>query len=170
MEPKDNGTEHASGGGIVNYFQGATIHNLVINGNMTKSGQDHFNGMGQKDRKLTKYEQIMEYVGRLKPLVQPSVQERYDTLWASVLELQEVSMMVYNPGKQQGTTFNRDLVAQIAHLMGSRVYTDTKAVQMAELLEPGKGKDHPVRQRLSENPDGNVKKAVEQLFCESCES
>jgi hypothetical protein len=41
---------------------------------------------------------------------------------------------------------------------------------MAELLEPGKGKDHPVRQRLSENPDGNVKKAVEQLFCESCES
>jgi hypothetical protein len=78
--------------------------------------------------------------------------------------------VIYNPGKQQGTTFNRDLVAQIAHLMGSRVYTDTKAVQMAELLEPGKGKDHPVRQRLSENPDGNVKKAVEQLFCESCES
>ena len=25
-------------GGIINYFQGATINNLVINGNMVKSG------------------------------------------------------------------------------------------------------------------------------------
>jgi len=30
-------------GGIVNYFQGATINNLVINGNMTKSGTENFN-------------------------------------------------------------------------------------------------------------------------------
>ena len=29
-------------GGITNYFQGATIHNLVINGNMTKSGDEHY--------------------------------------------------------------------------------------------------------------------------------
>lgn len=29
--------------GIVNYFQGATINNLVINGNMTKSGTENFN-------------------------------------------------------------------------------------------------------------------------------
>lgn len=30
-------------GGIINYFQGATIHNLVINGNMTKQGQEYYN-------------------------------------------------------------------------------------------------------------------------------
>ena len=29
-------------GGIYNYFQGATIHNLVINGNMNKSGSEHY--------------------------------------------------------------------------------------------------------------------------------
>lgn len=29
-------------GGIFNYFQGATIHNMVINGNMAKSGTDHY--------------------------------------------------------------------------------------------------------------------------------
>lgn len=29
-------------GGIVNYFQGATIHNIVINGNMTKRGTEHY--------------------------------------------------------------------------------------------------------------------------------
>ena len=30
------------GGSVVNYFQGATIHNLVINGNMTKRGTEHY--------------------------------------------------------------------------------------------------------------------------------
>lgn len=29
-------------GGIYNYFQGATIHNLVINGNMNKHGSEHY--------------------------------------------------------------------------------------------------------------------------------
>ena len=29
-------------GGIVNYFQGATIHNIVINGNMSRSGTEHY--------------------------------------------------------------------------------------------------------------------------------
>ena len=29
-------------GGIINFFDGATINNMVINGNMTKSGTEHF--------------------------------------------------------------------------------------------------------------------------------
>ena len=41
-------------GGIFNYFQGATIHNLVINGNMTKSGPDQFNDYkGAKEKNIT---------------------------------------------------------------------------------------------------------------------
>ena len=38
-------------GGIVNYFQGATINNLVINGNMTKSGTENFY-TAQSDSKM----------------------------------------------------------------------------------------------------------------------
>lgn len=34
-------------GGIVNYFQGATIHNMVINGNMTKSGTEYYGDQNQ---------------------------------------------------------------------------------------------------------------------------
>lgn len=45
------------GGGIVNYFQGATINNLVINGNMTKTGQDHFNSHEHNARKNADSEQ-----------------------------------------------------------------------------------------------------------------
>lgn len=33
---------HHHHGGIYNYFQGATIHNIVINGNMTKNGNEHY--------------------------------------------------------------------------------------------------------------------------------
>ena len=39
MDTTDTQKPH---GGIVNYFQGATIHNLVINGNMTKNGDEHY--------------------------------------------------------------------------------------------------------------------------------
>ena len=36
-------------GGIYNFFQGATINNIVINGNMTKSGTENYhNGHGEK--------------------------------------------------------------------------------------------------------------------------
>ena len=40
MKPQEN-THKKSG--VVNYFQGATINNLVINGDMVKSGPDQFN-------------------------------------------------------------------------------------------------------------------------------
>jgi len=40
-------TPQHCGGGIYNYFQGATINNLVINGNMTKSGDEHISNNGQ---------------------------------------------------------------------------------------------------------------------------
>ncbi len=35
--------------GIYNYFQGATINNLVINGNMNKSGTDHISNNGRQE-------------------------------------------------------------------------------------------------------------------------
>ena len=107
----------------------------------------------------------MEYVGRLKPLVRSEYLAGYDDLWLKILELQEVRGQVYNKGKQQDTTFNRNLVAQIIHQISQRVYAvGVSDQQFAEYLEPGKGKNHSVRQKLGESPDGPVKKAVETLF------
>ena len=39
--------EEQQHGGIVNYFQGATIHNLVINGNMTRRGRERYGSEAQ---------------------------------------------------------------------------------------------------------------------------
>lgn len=40
MNPLDEQPQQR--GGIVNYFQGATIHNIVINGNMSRSGTEYY--------------------------------------------------------------------------------------------------------------------------------
>ncbi len=108
---------------------------------------------------------IMEYVSRLKPLVRAEYLDGYEDLWMRILNLQEVRVQVYNKGKQQDTTFNRNLVAQIIHQIGNRVYlVGVSDQQYAEYLEPGKGKNHSVRQKLGESPDGPIKKAIETLF------
>ena len=109
----------------------------------------------------------MEYVKKLTPIVREEYQGAYSEMWLGILELKEVKSRVYNKGKQQGTTFNRDFVAQIIHQLGNRIYLpDANPVVMAEHLEPEKGKDHPVRQKLGESPDKSIKKAIEAFLKE----
>lgn len=45
METLEKPQQH---GGIYNYFSGATINNLVINGNMTKNGPENYNSNQEK--------------------------------------------------------------------------------------------------------------------------
>ena len=105
---------------------------------------------------------ILNYVGRLKPVVKTEYQDSYDDMWQGILELNEVKLRIYNKGKQQDTTFNRNLVAQIIHLISGRVFVpQTNNSQMVSYLEPGKGYDHPVRQKLGESPDKVIKKSID---------
>ena len=107
-------------------------------------------------------EAIMEYVGRLKPVVKAEYQTEYDTIWEGILELTQVRTHVYKKGKQQDTTFNRNLVAQIIHQVSDWLYLPTaNTVKMAEYIETEKGSEHPVRQKLGESPERDVKKAIE---------
>ena len=106
---------------------------------------------------------IMDYVKRLMPVVREEYQSVYVDMWLGILDLKEVKLQVYNKGKQQGTSFNRDFVAQIIHQLGQRIYTpEANAVVMAEYLEPEKGRDHPVRKKLGEKPEKVIAKAIEE--------
>ena len=59
MEALEETLHHS--GGIHNYFQGATIHNLVINGNMNKSGSEHYYGKeGSEKRPKVTDEQVAQ--------------------------------------------------------------------------------------------------------------
>lgn len=106
----------------------------------------------------------MEYVGRLKPVVKEQYLDHYDQIWEGILEINQVKAVIYNKGKQQDTTFNRNLLAKIIHQVSWWLYeSSANTVIMAEYLEPGKGIDHPVRQKLGESPNKDLKKALEQF-------
>lgn len=72
MEITDSPAGHHLGG-ILNLFQGATIYNLVINGNMTKSGQEYYQTESTKtDQGQYSDEEIAQalsnIVGKGKPI------------------------------------------------------------------------------------------------------
>lgn len=108
---------------------------------------------------------IMEYVGRLMPVVREEFADKYDTMWQEILANYTVKQVIYNKGKQQDTTFNRNLVAQIIHQISPKVYlSSAKPVVLAEYLEPEKGANHPVRQKLGEVPENVIRKEIEKCL------
>lgn len=146
---------------------GAKIGNFVMDnhGTMTLSAN-----MGEERNEevapvLGTKNSIMEYVNRLKPLVKEDFKKEYDEFWMQILDIEEVKQQVYNKGKQQNTTFNRNLVARIIHQIGNKVYlVGINDQQYAEYLEPGKGKNHSVRQQLCLMPETPIKKAIERFL------
>lgn len=105
---------------------------------------------------------IMEYVGRLNDYVAKDWKNRYKALWTSILALPEVDAVVYNPGRQQGTTFNRNLVASIIYIMCRQdVLTTDNATSLAVALEGDK--DHAVRHKLQE-PDKEIADKIKELI------
>ena len=115
---------------------------------------------GQEQRKA----EIMEYVSRLRDNVSKEWKNRYVSTWQKILALPEVEAQVYNPGKQQNTTFNRNLVANIIYIMcKAEVFTTNNAAQLAMVLEGNK--EHSVRTQLGRYPtDREIRSAVDALL------
>ena len=110
---------------------------------------------------------ILKYVMRLYPLhVRQEWIEKYQALWEEILELPAVSATIYNKGKQQGTTFNRNLVANILHLMAERrVLTITNATKLAEMLEGDANAS--VRAQLGVMPPKDIESSVGKIIVKS---
>ena len=149
-------------------LQGANLEHAQINLILAEGATISYSNNQTNDNKSTisnhqAKDAIMDYVGRLKPMVRDSYIDCYDQLWTEILELKEVKMQVYDIGKQHDTKFNRNLVAQIIHHLAATVYLpNANTVKMAQYLEPSKGGDHPVRQKLGESPEKTIKKSVEK--------
>lgn len=144
---------------------------IIIENTGTITYNDHRGNDRQKDEDAdassAAKDDILKYVNRLKPVVKTEYQDCYDEMWQGILELKEVKLHIYNKGKQQDTTFNRNLVAQIIHLISGRVFVpQTNNSQMVEFLEPEKGYNHPVRQKLGESPDKVIKKSIDTYMDE----
>ena len=101
---------------------------------------------------------------RLHPLhVRQEWREKYQALWEEILELPAVADKIYDKGRQQGTAFNRNLVANILHLMvEQKVLTVTSnAKKMAEILEGDANAS--VRAKLGEMPPREIEQAIVAL-------
>lgn len=61
--------------------------------------------------------EILRFVGYLRPYLAIDYKDYMD-LWEKILAIPEVDALVYNQGKQKGTTFNRNLVASIIYMLG----------------------------------------------------
>ena len=125
-------------------------------GGKTSKASDNGSGSAKDD--------IMEYLGRLRPLVKEQYLERYDQIWEGILDISQVKAVIYNKGKQQDTTFNRNLLAQLIHQVEIIYLPTANNAQMTTYLEPERGADHPVRQKLGEVPDKTIKNAVEEYM------
>lgn len=108
---------------------------------------------------------ILDYVMRLHPVyVSQEWKDKYQALWNDVLELPAVAEKIYDKGRQQGTTFNRNLVGNILHMLAERkVLATDNATKLAIGLEGTS--DTSIRAKLGEMPASDVKRAVEGLIC-----
>lgn len=111
-----------------------------------------------------KQSEILSYVSRIGKCLDYAWTGSYEKTWVSILDMEAVSVLVYNPGKQQGTSFNRSLVANIIHyLHGRGIYTgEYNASHLAEILEGDK--DHSVRCALGTDPEPHIVSCLNRQF------
>ena len=137
-------------GTVQNYNPNATT---VINynyGDKPKTASSPDNNMTDDEREQLKSE-IMTYVSRIKQYAADGWKNRYETTWRSVLDIPEVKSLVFSPGKQKDTLFNRNLVANIIYIMcNAGFYTETNATALTVALEGDK--EHSVRGQLAKEP------------------
>ena len=138
-------------GTVQNYNPNATT---VINnnyGDKPKPAPATEKVLQDAEREQRKAE-IMDYVANHKNYVSKEWKNRYETLWKGILNLPEVEAEVYEPGKQHGTTFNRNLIANIIYIMCKEgVISENNATTLTIALEGDK--DHPVRAQLRSYPN-----------------
>lgn len=138
-------------GYVENYVPNATT---VINNHYGEGGK----AQPKADKETAKADlivrrgEIMRYVGNLKPFVAKDWKNRYEATWHAILDLPEVSAVIFEPGKQRDTSFNRNLVANLIYIMcGCGIITESNATKLTEALEGDK--DHSVRAQLRTEPE-----------------
>lgn len=112
--------------------------------------------------------EILTYVARLRGQVADKWKSRYMKLWEEILDLKVVTAKVYDPGKQQETNFNRNLVANIIYYLGcygqpdNSIFSVYNASHFTELLESDK--DHSVRAELRKLPPPDICSRIDKLL------
>lgn len=112
--------------------------------------------------------EILAYVSRVEPLLVDNAKSDYKKVWNDILDLREVEALVYKPGKQKGTNFNRDLVANILYFLRNwKIYRvvykqDYNGAALTEALE--QDKEHSVKHALRDDPPQPIRDAITAMM------
>ena len=109
-------------------------------------------------------EEIINYVSRLRPFLVDKQKSGYIKLWREILDLDIIAGEVYNPDKQQGTNFNRSLVANIIYYMVKKNFFGDKNSYNASLFAVALegSAEHSVRAELRMLPAPDI---ISRLDC-----
>ena len=108
--------------------------------------------------------EIVAYACRVRSLLAEGWRNRFDKIWDDLLNKKVISDAIYRVGKQQGTNFNRNLVANILYYMSRHgAYGERyNAAAMAYRLE--NSKDSSIRAALKKDPPADIMKALDRYF------
>lgn len=137
---------------------------IVINDGEAKMPKVKVNDLQAQVTIQQRQADILQYVSNLKEYVATNWEGKYENLWRKILDDFSVATEIYNPGRQQDTTFNRNLVANIICVMCEQhVLTEKNATKLTIALEGDK--DKSVRGQFcspSTIIEARVKKIIEE--------
>lgn len=150
-------------GSVGVYNNATTIYNTYQDGKLKETKSDTPVVETAAVRK-----EIVLYVGKTLCLVEERWKPVYMDLWNDILDLREVAALIYDPGRQQKTVFNRKLVANIIHYLGdftgvgAGIYGDYSATTIVMQLEGTK--DCSTRTELGLSPSKEICDAIKPLL------
>ena len=109
-------------------------------------------------------EAIIQYVMKLHPTyVSEKWKTHYQKLWEKVLEIPEVKTVIHDKGRQKNTTFNRNLVGNILHLMTNKEVLSENATKLTIALEGDE--DSSIRAQLGKLPkDQKLERSIIEII------
>jgi len=108
---------------------------------------------------------ILKYVSRIAPKLKPEYMQGWERLWTGILDLDVIECRLCDISKQQGTTFNRQLICKIIHYLSLKGFYKEpyKASDMTRALE---GDDQPSIRTHALNlyPDAPITHALDNYL------
>ena len=173
----DSSKDAASGSGNIFHqeFHIGHVENLnpaattVINNYYGTRSKPRGDSPESADRESVRKE-ILQYVENTFPYVDPLWKGKYMALWDDILDLPEVSSVVYDKGRQEGTRFNWKEVCHILCYLGKYangglgIFQKYVALYIATSLDEGKA--HTIRNELGFRPTKDIQHAIDKLMKE----
>lgn len=109
-------------------------------------------------------QEIIQYARKVCVRLADDWKGGFEKLWIEILKKKAVSDVIYRVGKQQGTNFNRNLVANILYYIDryGAYSTHYNAAAMAVSLEGDK--DSSIRAALKKEPPADIVECLDRIL------